>query len=147
MTFVVDKWSVVDVIRVSGNVFSRSREVKSQTHLQDITVPLMICHARHDLDIPVSHSAELFDAILDLQLPALEHTLKLEQKDWQLLEKRKTMRKKLVSVSDIDRVGTMQGLEREEGNVWFLESLYGGHNGVSHHEGIMGVIGDKILNI
>ncbi|KZS90437.1 alpha/beta-hydrolase [Sistotremastrum niveocremeum HHB9708] len=128
MTFLADKWSILEVIR-------------------GITVPLILCHARDDLDIPVSHSVELFDAILDPQLPGVENTLKLEKDDWEILKNRKALREKLVRVSDVDQVGTLHELQRDGGDVWFLESLYGGHNGVSFHEGIMGIIGDKIMNM
>ncbi|KZT60685.1 alpha/beta-hydrolase [Calocera cornea HHB12733] len=123
----------------------------SSLALRDISCPILLMHARNDGDIPCTHSVHLFDSLLEPLLPERpftrfeEETMSEGQKaEWESNdEERKEMRKTLVQEITVEGFATIRSFDRPEGRgpVFFLNTLYGGHNLISSHEGAMDVMG------
>ena len=115
-------------------------------------------HCRQDPTIPSTHSAELFEALLDPLLPPLPFTSEElirpkvpHQEHFKLmneaLAKRNQTRMKLVRDGIIEgfasRVSEFDRIEADRsGKVKFVETLYGGHTSLVGVDGVIDTIGE-----
>ncbi|EJU03320.1 alpha/beta-hydrolase [Dacryopinax primogenitus] len=119
--------------------------------LRGISSPVLLMHAKNDQDIPYSHSVHLFDSLMEPLLPPRPFSEVQEQSmsegekaDWERNDReRRELRRSLVNEASVPGFATIRSFERTEGKgpVFFLNTLYGGHNLVSAHEGAMDVMG------
>jgi abhydrolase domain-containing protein 12 len=92
-------------------------------------------HAEDDWDIPYTHSAVLFSAVLDPHLPPEPEVLKPSisyhpsEQEWAENRakhaERRVKRDALITTQEVDRLGTLQVFP---GGVYHLQTKYGGHN-------------------
>lgn len=118
--------------------------------INDITCPITIIHAADDWDIPVAHAKALFDSLLESLLPTYPFdpqdvlTGKVPHEDFmQAIENRNARRGEVVATKEINGLGSVSTFSREDklGNVTFLETTWGEHNGIGNIEGVIDVIG------
>lgn len=113
-------------------------------------------HAEDDFDIPLSHSADLFDTLLEPSLPPpgltrdqLNRPASLSPEQWRTFksvqEQRNRVRENLVRVDEVARFGRINRFRRDGGGeVVFVESQWGAHNQVGRVEGVVDVVGEVL---
>ncbi|CAE6439395.1 unnamed protein product [Rhizoctonia solani] len=118
--------------------------------INDITCPITIIHATDDWDIPVAHAKTLFDSLLESLLPP--HPFNSEdmllgkvphEELLQVINNRNMRRKEVVATMEIKGLGSISTFSRDDnhGDVTFLQTTWGEHNGISTIEGVIDVIG------
>ncbi|KAH7322077.1 alpha/beta-hydrolase [Rhizoctonia solani] len=115
-----------------------------------ITCPITIVHATDDWDIPVAHAKVLFDALLESLLPphpfSPEEVLlgKVPHEEFsEAINSRNTRQKEVVATMEVKGLGSISTFSRSDnyGDVTFLQTTWGEHNGISAIEGVIDVIG------
>ncbi|KAF8713244.1 Translation initiation factor SUI1, partial [Rhizoctonia solani] len=118
--------------------------------INDITCPITIIHATDDWDIPVAHAKVLFDALLESLLPPHPFNPqdvllgKVPHEEFStFISERNTRRNQVVATMEIKGLGTISTFSRDDshGDVTFLQTTWGEHNGISAIEGVIDVIG------
>ena len=114
------------------------------------------------MDIPSTHSLELFETILDAQMPplplkTLEELTGASKEQWEaqtvVVRERAALREQRVSEWDIEGFGKVSKFKRCETPGWqmdkwghgytaHLETLGGGHVKLLGHEAVIDFIGD-----
>ncbi|CEL60407.1 Monoacylglycerol lipase ABHD12 OS=Danio rerio GN=abhd12 PE=2 SV=1 [Rhizoctonia solani AG-1 IB] len=118
--------------------------------INDITCPITIIHATDDWDIPVAHAKVLFDSLLESLLPphpfnpedALLGKVPHEELS-RAINDRNNRRKEVVTTMEVKGLGSISTFSRGDGHgdVTFLETTWGEHNGITAIEGAIDVIG------
>ncbi|CAE6442338.1 unnamed protein product [Rhizoctonia solani] len=115
-----------------------------------ITCPITIVHATDDWDIPVAHAKVLFDSLLESLLPPhpfnSEDVLlgKVPHEEFsKAINGRNMRRKEIVATMEVKGLGSISTFSRNDnhGDITFLQTTWGEHNGVSAIEGVIDVIG------
>ncbi|CAE7194865.1 unnamed protein product [Rhizoctonia solani] len=118
--------------------------------INDITCPITIIHATDDWDIPVAHAKALFSALLESLLPPYpfnpEDMLlgKVPHEELlQVINARNTRQKEVVATMEVKGLGSVSTFSRGDnhGDVTFLQTTWGEHNGITAIEGVIDVIG------
>ncbi|CAE6535905.1 unnamed protein product [Rhizoctonia solani] len=118
--------------------------------INDITCPITIIHATDDWDIPVAHAKVLFDSLLESLLPP--HPFDPEdmllgkvphEELLKVIDSRNTRRKEVVATMEVEGLGSISTFPRSDnqGDITFLQTTWGEHNGISAIEGVIDVIG------
>ncbi|ELU42300.1 eukaryotic translation initiation factor SUI1 family protein [Rhizoctonia solani AG-1 IA] len=103
-----------------------------------------------DWDIPVAHAKVLFDALLESLLPPHPFNPqdvllgKVPHEEFStFISERNTRRNQVVATMEIKGLGTISTFSRDDshGDVTFLQTTWGEHNGISAIEGVIDVIG------
>ncbi|KAH8114545.1 alpha/beta-hydrolase [Phellopilus nigrolimitatus] len=120
--------------------------------LPKIKAPIFLAHSQNDYEIPAAHSMSLFEQIINPYLPAVPapadnlSPAELKSYEWTAYraayEKRRARRASLVQTQEIPGFGSVQRLERagDFRNVTYVETLWGGHDGIGLQEGVVDLI-------
>ncbi|CAE6435498.1 unnamed protein product [Rhizoctonia solani] len=118
--------------------------------INDITCPITIIHATDDWDIPVAHAKALFDSLLESLLPphpfspedALLGKVSHEELS-RAMNDRNTRRGQVVATMQVKGLGSISTFSRggDYGDVTFLQTTWGEHNGITAIEGVIDVVG------
>lgn len=121
---------------------------------QNISAPILIAHSHDDADIPIIHSQNLYDTLLEPLLPTLPALpylpSDLKQFDWPAFERAKDDRlarkAALVATQEIPRFGSVhtfqkQGITGDFHPVTFVETQWGGHDRIGLQDTVIDIIG------
>ena len=114
-------------------------------------------HAEDDFDIPSSHSADLFNTLLEPSLPPsalteeeLRQPASITPHRWGVFQEvealRRRVREGLVQIEEVEGFGRISRFKRNSNGAQavHVESLWGGHDQVGRLEGVVDVIGDVL---
>jgi abhydrolase domain-containing protein 12 len=109
------------------------------------------------LDIPSSHSSDLFDTLLEPALPPpaltqeeLRQPVSITPERWSEFREaeaqRRHVRESIVQVDEVEGFGRISRFKRkaDEAQVVYVESKWGGHDQVGRLEGVIDVVGDVL---
>lgn len=109
-------------------------------------------HAVNDPTIPNSHSAALFDELLEPSLPPLPYTIedlagRTDEETWNKMnaatEARRQTRARLVSRRTIPKFADVSEFQRPDaGKVMHIEARSGRHVNILKSEGLLDIMGD-----
>jgi abhydrolase domain-containing protein 12 len=116
-----------------------------------------LVHADDDFDIPSSHSADLFDTLLEPLLPppvltqeVLRLPLSISPEQWKEFRTgevlRRRVRDEIIQTDRVEQFGRISRFKRSDSGtqVVHVESRWGGHNHVGRLEGVVDVVGDVL---
>ncbi len=122
--------------------------------LQNISAPILIAHSHDDADIPILHSQNLFDTLLEpmlTPLPELPYSpAEMNEFDWPAFQRVKddhlARKTALVSVQEVPGFGSVHRLHRSDAagefhQVVFIETRWGGHNRIGLQDTVIDVTG------
>jgi len=127
----------------------------TQSVIANISAPILIAHSHDDDDIPIIHSQNLFDTLLEPMLPPLPFLpyspSEINEFDWPAFQRvkddRLARKSALVSVQELPGFGSVHTLLRKDTTVGdyypfvFIESRWGGHNKIGLQDTIIDIIG------
>jgi len=124
-------------------------KLDTQSRLQKIKSTILIMHAVDDPTISSTHSAALFDQLLEPSLPPLPFAIedlprRIDEETWNAAtEARRQTRAKLVSRLAIPGFADVNEFQRPNaGKVMHVETLSGRHVGILESEGLLGIMDD-----
>ncbi|KAI0038779.1 abhydrolase domain-containing 12 [Auriscalpium vulgare] len=113
---------------------------------------VLLAHAADDFDISHSHSDVIFEAFLEKHLPTLPLlTTGLDvpseaalQELAKVVKERATVRSRLVTSQEVDRVGLLEVFKQSggTGDVVILKTEYGGHDQIGLWQGVQDIVAE-----
>ncbi|KAF8513767.1 Alpha/Beta hydrolase protein [Gautieria morchelliformis] len=125
--------------------------------LANVKTNIVLIHADDDFDIPSSHSADLFNTLLEPWLPppvltreVLRQPVSISPEQWNEFRTgealRRRVRNDIIQIDQVEQFGRISRFKRNdsETQVVYVESRWGGHNHVGRLEGVIDVVGDVL---